>query len=64
MNDVDREYRDWPKSLSKPAAERAVDARTPFSDEAANFLDRIATDGTLKAAFREYGEQDAELADQ
>jgi hypothetical protein len=58
---VDRELRDWLRSL-------AVDADgppqhvAPLSDEAATYLQRIAADGTLKAALNEIATAEPELA--
>ena len=58
---VDRELRDWLRSL-------AVDAGGPshpaaqLSDAAAAYLERIASDGTLKAALNEIATAEPELA--
>ena len=63
MKGVDRELRDWLRSLAKtgdragPRADSAV-----FSTAAADYLERIATDGTLKAALDEIAAAEPELA--
>ena len=60
---VDRELRDWLKSLAGHGdGEEAVVASRQVSDEAADYLERIATDGTLKAAFAELAESEPDLA--
>ena len=60
---VDRDFRDWLRSL---AVHRA-DGEPPrpqhaFSDEDAAYLVRIARDGTLAAAFAEIAATEPELA--
>ena len=54
MNGVDDELRDWLRSLvvtTDSAVPRAHDA--VLSGEAADYIERIAADGTLKAALNE-----------
>lgn len=63
MNGVDRELRDWLRSLAvtgdsvEPRANHAV-----LSASAADYLERIAADGTLKAALNEIAAAEPELA--
>lgn len=63
MNSVDRELRDWLRSLAvttdsaPPSTNDAV-----LSTAAADYLERIATDGTLKAALNEIAAAEPELA--
>jgi hypothetical protein len=60
---MDRELRDWLRSLADPPPTGArVATHTPLTDEAADYLARIATDGTLKAAFAELAEREPDLA--
>ncbi|MGH9042140.1 MAG: hypothetical protein ACRDZ3_18125 [Acidimicrobiia bacterium] len=59
---VDHELRAWIKSLARPLPSDDPD-RYKFSDEAAEYLTRIATDGTLKAALQEIGASEPDLAD-
>ncbi len=62
-NGVDRELRDWLRSLAVksdgagPRADRAV-----FSAAAADYLERISADGTLKAALDEIAAAEPDLA--
>ena len=60
---VDHELRDWIKSLAAPPLPRDDPNRYKFSDEAAAYLRKIATDGTLKAALQEIGASEPDLAD-
>lgn len=63
MNSVDSELRDWLRSLAVTGAgagPRAHDAL--LSAAAADYLERIAADGTLKAALNEIGAAEPELA--
>ena len=57
---VDHELRAWIKSLAKPSPSPGRNGPPEFSREDAEYLRRVATDGTLKAALQE-GEPD--LAD-
>lgn len=63
VNGVDRELRDWLRSLAGtgdragPRADPAV-----FSTAGADYLERIATDGTLKAALDEIATAEPDLA--
>ncbi len=61
MDVVDRELRDWLRSLSTDTltAERPRD----LSEDGADYLERIATDGTLRAALAEIAATDPDLAD-
>lgn len=61
---MDQELRDWLKSLAEPhsATSTVVAPRSTLSEEAADYLARIVTDGTLKAALTELGETDPDLA--
>lgn len=60
---VDRELRDWLKSLAAPPLPRGDGDRYKFSEEGAAYLRRIATDGTLKAALLEIAAGEPDLAD-
>lgn len=60
MIGVDRELRDWLRSLAGSADRPA--ARPGLSAEAAEALERMATDGTLKAALDEIGTGEPDLA--
>jgi hypothetical protein len=60
MVNVNRELRDWLRSLAGPEA--SGDKSAQLSLEAADYLERIATDGTLKAALSEIAEGEPELA--
>ena len=63
MNGVDRELRDWMRSLavtSDSTVPRPRDA--VLSPAAADYLERIAADGTLKAALNEIATAEPELA--
>jgi len=56
---VDHELRDWLRSLAvPPPGARSLD---PLSDAGAQYLKRIAADGTLKAALDEIGSTEPEL---
>lgn len=61
MVGMDRELRDWLKSLSAPTLTK--DRSDEFSAEGAEYLARIATDGTLRAALNEIAATDHDLAD-
>jgi hypothetical protein len=58
---VDRELRGWLRSLSVDAGGPSHPA-PPLSEEAAAYLERIAADGTLKAALNEIATAEPELA--
>lgn len=63
MSSVDRELRDWLRSLAvtgEGAAERAHDA--VLSEAGSDYLERIATDGTLTAALDELAAAEPDLA--
>jgi len=63
MDGMDRELRDWLRSLAvttDSTVPRTHDAA--LSDEAADYLERIAEDGTLKAALNEIATAEPELA--
>ena len=59
MNGVDRELRDWLRSLAGTA-----DSASPpgLSAEAADVLERMATDVTLRAALNEINAGEPDLA--
>ncbi len=61
---MDRELRDWLKGLAEPHAgtDTVIVPRPQLSEEAADYLARVATDGTLKAAFSELAENERDLA--
>jgi len=62
---VDREFRDWLRGLAVPSTANHDDgsgATMELSDQAADYLARIATDGTLKAALAEIAASEPELA--
>jgi hypothetical protein len=63
MKGVDRELRDWLRSLAVTGA--GAGPRThqaALSGAAADYLERIAADGTLKAALNEIAAAEPELA--
>ena len=60
---VDYELRAWIKSLVRRPGTRRDPERYKLSDEAAAYLTKIATDGTLKAALQEIGASEPDLAD-
>jgi len=60
---VDHELRAWIKSLAKPAPSAGWNGPPEFSREDAEYLRRIGTDGTLKAALQEIAAGEPELAD-
>jgi hypothetical protein len=60
---VDHELRAWIKSLARRPSRHDDPDRFKFSPEAAAYLNRIATDGTLKAALQEIGASEPDLAD-
>jgi hypothetical protein len=56
---VDRDLREWLRGLAAPVAPNGGPG---ISDEAADYLARIAGDGTLKAALGEIASSEPELA--
>ncbi len=63
MSSVDRELRDWLRSLAgtgEGAAGRAHDA--VLSEAGSDYLERIATDGRLRAALDEQAPAEPDLA--
>ena len=63
---VDRDLREWLRSLGKPAPRvngATVSEDRELSDDAAEHLARIASDGTLKAALAELSASDPDLSD-
>jgi hypothetical protein len=62
--DVDRDLREWLRGLAAPAGEAGRQAvkTADLSDEAADYLSRIALDGTLRAALAEIAASEPELA--
>lgn len=63
MMAVDRELRDWLRSLAEtPVGASSERPSHQFSDEEAAYLERIATDGSLAAALAEISAADPELA--
>ncbi len=58
---VDHELREWLRSLAVDADGPSHPA-TRLSDAAADYLERIAADGTLKAALSEIATAEPELA--
>ena len=58
---MDREWRDWLRSLG-PSGVEAADRNTDLSAEASDFLVQITTDDTLKAALEEIGASEPDLA--
>ncbi|MGH2601169.1 MAG: hypothetical protein ACRDJ9_17510 [Dehalococcoidia bacterium] len=64
MDIVDRELRDWLRSLAvRPDEAGRASRRRELSEQDAAYLARIATDGTLAAAVAEIGATDSDLAD-
>jgi len=59
---VDRDLRDWLRSLAHPRGRQPQAVPPDISDEAADYLAQIARDGTLKAALAELGAGDPELS--
>jgi hypothetical protein len=56
---MDRELRDWLRGLAEPRGGRdSRDHPHELSREGAEYLARIATDGTLKAALAELAAND------
>lgn len=62
MNGVDRELRDWLRSLAVTSDSAEPRPRAEISAAAADELERIATNGTLKAALNEIAAAEPELA--
>ncbi len=61
MTGVDRDLRDWLRSLAVHHDDRAS-WQLALSDEDAAYLERIAGDGTLAAALAEIAATEPELA--
>lgn len=61
---MDRDLRDWLRSLAvlRPRDHDERAHAEVMSDEAAEYLTRIAADGTLKAALTEVGASEPDLA--
>ncbi len=61
---MDRELRDWLKALAATHAGTGtvIASRAPLSEEAADYLARVVTDGTLKTVFSELSENEPDLA--
>lgn len=60
---MDRELRDWFKSLSVTPQRPASAGPPALSREGAEYLVQIATDGTLRAALDEIAANEPALAD-
>lgn len=58
---MEADLREWIRGLAAGDADSAV-ASQEISSEAADYLERIATDGTLKDAFAELAEHEPDLA--
>jgi len=58
---VDREWRDWLRSLGPSRAEGA-DVHTDLSPEGVDYLVQITSDGTLKAALDDIAASEPDLA--
>jgi hypothetical protein len=60
---VNRELREWLRSLAgHESPDDVVPTGRSLSDEGAEYLERIARDGTLAAALTEIGANEPELA--
>ncbi len=63
MDTMDRELRDWLRSLAEPSGGHdTLDHPGELSQEGSKYLARVATDGTLKAALAELAANEPELA--
>jgi hypothetical protein len=63
MEDMDHEMRDWRRGLPEPiAAHATLEGPDELSAEGSEYLARVATDGTLKAALAELAASEPELA--
>jgi hypothetical protein len=62
MVEMDRELRDWLRGLAVPTAAAGRTEPEPLSDAGAEYLARIARDGTLKAALAKIAASDPDLA--
>lgn len=62
MVPVDRDLRDWLRSLAVHHDDGAPPARGELSEEGASYLERIARDGTLSAALAEIAATELQLA--
>lgn len=58
---VEADLRDWIKGLAALDRDSSL-ASQPISSASADYLERIATDGTLKDAFAELAEHEPDLA--
>ncbi len=61
-DDLNRELKAWIKGLAKASSAGRRKGRPEFSREDADYLRRIATDGTLKAALQEIAASEPDLA--
>lgn len=61
MGSMDREWRDWLRSLG-PSRPEGADLHQELTPEGIEYLLRIASDGTLKAALDEIGASEPDLA--
>jgi hypothetical protein len=60
---MDRELRDWLRGLAEQrGGHDTLDHPDELSKEGAEYLARVATDGTLKAALAELAASEPELA--
>jgi hypothetical protein len=62
MVPMDRELRDWLRELAKSHAQETLEPPAELSEEGSEYLGRVATDGTLKAALAELAASEPELA--
>lgn len=62
MVPVDRDLRDWLRSLAVHHDDGAPPAGGELSDEGAAYLERIVRDGTLSAALAEIAATEPQLA--
>lgn len=60
---MDKELRDWIVGLSVQVDGDDAGPLEQFSDEGADYLEGLVTDGTLRAAFSEFAATEPELAD-
>lgn len=60
---MDRELRDWLRSLAEPrSSQDTLDRSNALSEEGVAYLAAVATDGTLKSALAELAASEPELA--
>ena len=63
MDTMDRELRDWLRSLAEPrCGHDTLEHRGELSREGVEYLAKVATDGTLKSAFAEIAANEPDLA--